>query len=118
MLRKIIAVISGYLLYAVSAVVLFQLSGHAPHSPTTWGFAGVTAMYGIFFAVLGGVITQYISKTDDLSLNIILALMIAVFAGISGFLSTGSHWTQIMSIVLFAPSAFLGGWLVFRNKNS
>ena len=109
MLRKTLAVIIAYAVFAITAVLLFNISGHDPHQPATINFEVLTAVYGIFFSFVSGMVLQLIAKTGNLNLNFILALVIASFATFSLIQSPGSHWTQLFAIIIFAPASILGG---------
>jgi hypothetical protein len=116
MIKKIVGVIVGYAIFVVSALALFNLSGHAPHDDPTISFAILTAVYGTLFSFIGGFVTQLIARTNDLLINYILAWIIAGFALFSLFKTDGNHWTQILAIFIFGPAAILGGWVFQRRK--
>jgi nitrate/nitrite transporter NarK len=116
MIRNILAVIVGYLIFAVSAVLLFQLSGQAPHGETSITFAIFVILYGAVFATVGGFVAQIIGKSKTLIINYILALIMAAFAAFSLFATTGNHYTQIAAIFLFAPLSIFGGYLFLKKK--
>ena len=44
-----------------------------------------------------------------MTVNIVLAVIMAAFAAFSFFNSTGEHYTQISAIFLFAPASLIGG---------
>jgi hypothetical protein len=114
MIRKILSVLAGYCIFAVTSLALFMLSGRDPHASASFVFEIVTAIYGILFSFLAGVVVQVIAKNKTLTLNYILALIIAGFAAFSFIASRGDHWTQILSIIIFAPISIVGG--SFYNK--
>jgi nitrate/nitrite transporter NarK len=116
MIRNILAVIVGYLIFVVSAVLLFQLTGQKPHGETSTAFMIFVVLYGAVFATVGGFIAQIIAKSKTLIINYILALMMAGFAAFSLFKTDGNHYTQIAAIFLFAPLSVLGGYLYLRKK--
>ena len=115
MIRNILAVIAGYLIFAVSAVLLFKLSGQDAHGETSVIFATFVILYGAFFATIGGFIAQTIAKSKTLIINYVLALLMASFAAFSLFASTGNHYTQLAAIFLFAPLSILGGYLFLKK---
>lgn len=117
MARNIIGLIVAYLVFAVSAFVLFRLSGYAPHQPQPIAFEILTAIYGLFFSILAGAVQQFIARSGNLIVNYALAAMIIVFAAASLITSTGSHWTQWLAILLFAPASVAGGRLYLRRAN-
>ncbi|HEY2347488.1 MAG TPA: hypothetical protein VGH64_00670 [Puia sp.] len=117
MIRKILGIIAGYAIFVATSLALFKLSGQDPHGQATTGFQILTAIYGVVFSFLGGFVLQLIAKTKTLTLNYILALIIAGFATFSLIKADGSHWTQLLAIFIFAPASILGGLFYFkRNK--
>lgn len=116
MTRKILAVVAGYMVFAVSAALLFIISGHPAHQNAPWDFKILTIAYGIFFSVLAGLILQLIAKQTTLKLNFILALVIFLLAAVSRFTSGGCHWTQYFAMFIFAPASVLGGYLYQRRR--
>jgi hypothetical protein len=71
-LRNIFAVICGYAVFAVSAVLLFQLSGIDPHADPSVLILLLVLAYGTVFSFLGGVVTQWISRTGGLTISLVL----------------------------------------------
>jgi hypothetical protein len=117
MARKILSIIAGYALFVVSSLLLFNLTGQNPHKEASISFQILTAIYGIAFAFLSGLVVQRIAETNNLKLNYILTFIIAGFAAFSLFKATGNHWTQLLAIALFAPASLLGGlFYIRRNK--
>lgn len=108
-LRNIFAVICGYAVFAVSAVLLFQLSGIDPHSDPSVVILLLVLAYGTVFSFLGGVVTQWISRTGGLTISLVLGGLMASFALFSMFSSAGNHYSQLGAIVLFAPVSIVGG---------
>lgn len=113
--KNILAVIAGYATFVISAILLFQLSGINPHAEPTTGFMILTIVYGLFFSFTGGFLTQLISKTGSLTIQYVLAAIIAGFAAFSFFKTTGNHYSQLAAIFLFAPASILGGLAVLKK---
>ncbi|MCF8325261.1 MAG: hypothetical protein K9I84_09910 [Leadbetterella sp.] len=116
MARKILGIIVGYAVFVISSLALFRISGQAPHATAAINFMILTVIYGTLFSIISGFVAQFIAKTKDLKLNFILSSIIAGFAIFSFFKATGSHWTQILAIFIFAPASILGG-LLYHRKN-
>lgn len=114
-LRNILAVILGYAIFVISAVLLFQISGIDPHADPSVSIIILTIVYGVIFSFIGGLLTQLISTSGKLTINYVLAGIIAGFATFSLFKSTGNHYSQIAAIFLFAPASLLGG-LTYLKK--
>jgi hypothetical protein len=115
MIRNILSVIAGYLIFAVSSVLLFALTSHKPHAEASTAFKITTIIYGVFFSVIAGFVVQLIAKQKTLTLNYILALVIFLFATISLITATGTHWTQLFAMFIFAPVSIFGGYLKRRK---
>jgi hypothetical protein len=114
MVRKILAVIAGYMVFAISSVLLFTLTGQHPHQDAPLSFKVITLIYGVFFAIVAGLVLQLIARQANLRLNYLLAMVMFLLAAISMFTSTGHHWTQLFAMFIFAPASVLGGYLKQR----
>jgi hypothetical protein len=117
MTRKILSVIVGYAIFVATSLALFKVAGQDPHSDPTTSFIILTIIYGGVFSFVAGLVTQLIAKTSDLKINYVLAFIIAGFATFSLFKSEGNHWTQLLAIFIFAPTAILGGLFYNKRKN-
>ena len=112
-MRIFLAVVAGYLIFAVSAVLLFHLTNIDPHSPAALGFKVLTMAYGLVFALASGFVAGRIGRRTDLLCGIALALVIALGATISMLArpGAGALWTQTAALILFAPASLVGGWI-------
>jgi hypothetical protein len=117
-MRTFLAVIAGYLIFAGSAVLFFQVLHLDPHSPAPAGFEALTIAYGLVFASLGGFVTGKIAQRRDLGCGIALALVIALGATVSLFArpGAGALWTQTAALLLFAPASVAGDWIRKRTR--
>lgn len=111
MIRKITAVVVGYLVFAVSAGLWFPLMGYPPHNDAPLAFKIETLAYGVFFSLLAGWLAKLIARSPGVLVNYLLAALMFVLALGSLLFSGGSHWTQFMTLLIFAPCAYLGGRL-------
>jgi peptidoglycan/LPS O-acetylase OafA/YrhL len=117
MVRNIIAVIIGYTVFALSSVLLFQLTGQAPHQDAPLQFKIITIFYGLFFSVAAGYVAQLIARQTKLTMNYILAALIFLLAAMSIIFSKDtSHWTQLFAMLIFAPASMIGGYLRSRRS--
>ncbi len=116
MLRNVLALIAGYAIFVVAAVLLFQISGIDPHSNPSAGFMAAVIVCGMLSSITGGFVVQQVSKDKKLTVNYILAVIIAGFATFSYFKTTGNHYSQIAAIFLFAPLSILGGYFAIRKS--
>ena len=55
-------------------------------------------------------------STKNLNLNYVLAFITAGFATFSIIKADGSHWTQLLAILVFAPVSVLGGLFYLRRN--
>jgi hypothetical protein len=115
--RNILGVIAGYLIFAVSAVLLFKLGGIDPHAEATVGLIAGVAVFGAVFAFVGGFVAKLVAASQTFIVNIILAVLMAGFAAFSLLKSDGSHYTQLAAILIFAPMSMVGGFLRKRVES-
>ena len=116
-LRSIGAVILGYLVFAVSAVVSFRLSGQPPHAAAPPGVMLAHILVGVVAAFVGGYVAAHLAGRRPAAHGLAVALVLAVGAAAS-LLSTIGHgaiWSQLSALVLMAPGAALGGWVRARR---
>src|SRR3954469_25200987 len=117
MLRSIGAVIAGYFVFAASAVLLFQLSGHDPHADLPFTFKLASTIWGAVFALVGGWLAAHVSVRRRAPHAAVVAAVIAAGAILSlVFDPSGARWSQLAAIVVMAPCAWLGGVLAARQK--
>ncbi len=81
MIRSVTVVVLGYLVFGVSAVLLFQLSGVDPHGPGSSGFKLFATIYGLVFAVAGGVLVALGSRSKPRRHLGVLAVLMATGVG-------------------------------------
>jgi uncharacterized membrane protein len=117
MVRQILSVLAGYAIFVVTSLALFRTTGQNPHLMATTSFIILTSVYGAVFSFISGLISQTIAKTRTLTINYILAFVIAAFATFSLLKSEGSHWTQILAILVFAPISIAGGIFFIRRHD-
>ncbi len=119
-MRGVLAVVSGYLIFAGSAVLFFRLANVDPHSPAAIGFKMLTIAYGLAFALLGGFVAGKIARRTDLLWGIVLALEIALGATVSIIArpGAGALWTQTAALLLFAPASVVGDWIRIRRRRA
>ncbi len=110
-MRPVAAVIVGYLIFALSAAALFQLSGRPPHAAAPAAFMVLTTIYGICFAALGAYVAQVIARSDSVAPAVGVCALIAIGASVSLAMTwrDGAHWTQWTALWLMAPAALMGG---------
>ena len=112
-LRTVVGVITGDLIFVVSAAIFFYLTHTDPHVSAKPGFMAVSIIYGVFFALLGGYVAGLISRRSDLIAGMILAAIIGLGATASlvGRPGAGAIWSQTAALLAMAPAALVGDWM-------
>lgn len=108
--RLVVGVALGYVVFAVSAVAIFLLTGHDPHGPASIAFKVGSIVYGMAFAALGGYLATRLARTPTAATAV--GVVIGALAVLSAVLDgQGFWWSQVAALVLMAPSAVIGGHL-------
>jgi hypothetical protein len=109
--RSLFAVVAGYLVFGLAAVILFQVAGVDPHAQATAGFKIFSIVWGIAFALGAGFFAAKLAPRRPLVHAATVAALVAIAATVSLVGMTESKWAQIAAIVFTTPSVILGGWL-------
>ena len=109
--RSVFAVIAGYLVFGLSAVLLFQIAGVDPHADTRLGFKIFSVAYGVVFALGAGWLAARLAPGRPLFHAAIVSAVIAVAATGSLVGASGAKWSQLSALLLMTPAALLGGRL-------
>ncbi len=120
MIRSIVAVIAGYFVFAVSAVLLFSITGRDPHDNAPAWFLITSIVYGGVFAAIGGYLSAVIAKRNQFLHAGLVTIVIGSGALIS-LLSKpgkGAIWSQLSALLIMAPSAMIGGYLWARKSKN
>lgn len=112
LLRSILAIAAGDAIFAVSAILIFRMTGRDPHAPASSEFMAVTIAAGVIAAAIGGWVTAAIATHHRREHAGVLGVLIALGALISLLMrpGEGAIWTQVGAIFLMAPAAWLGSW--------
>jgi hypothetical protein len=113
MLRSILGVVTGYLVFAASGFALFHVTGQPPHGEASLRFMVGATVYGMAFALVGGYLSGWIAGRGPLAHGVAMAVVLALGAGASlaATMGRGFVWSQVAALVLMAPAAVAGGWL-------
>ena len=116
-MRPFLAIIVGYLVFGLSAVLLFQLAHVDPHQQPGVGFMIGSTLYGIVFAGAAGYVAARIAGKRELAIAGAVAGIIAFLALISILAQPGlpTYWSQLAAMILMAPAAVVGGWMRTRK---
>lgn len=114
-LRSILAVVAGYAVFVLSALLVFGLSGQKPHADASAAFKTLAILVGTAFAIAGGYLTATLARKSPVGHATALAILLASIAAWSIHASPVKDpiWSQVCAIFFMAPGAILGG--VFRS---
>jgi hypothetical protein len=117
MMRSIAAVLGGFLVFSLSAVLLFNVSGRPPEVWPGATFATFAIIYGAVFAALAGYVAARLAPRAPL-------VHAAAVAGLLFGAATGSYliqapgaslWSLVSTILVSVPAAMFGGYLRHRS---
>ena len=115
-MRSIAAVLAGFLIFSISAVLLFNISGRPPEVWPGAAFATFAIIYGGVFAGIAGYVAARLAPRNPL-------VHTAAFAGLLFGAATGSYliqqsgaslWSLVSTIFVSVPAAMFGGYLRHR----
>src|SRR5690242_11818415 len=120
MLRSVVAVVIGYLVFFASTVLLFQLTGRDPHAPASTGFMLLSILYGVVFAGFSGYAAARVAGRYEFEHSLAVASVIAAVGAASLLTRPGGSviWTELAALLCMAPSAMAGGWFRARQVGS
>jgi peptidoglycan/LPS O-acetylase OafA/YrhL len=118
-MKSVLAVLTGYLVFGVSAIFLFQVAGVDPQQEPGLGFRIWSTVYGVFFALAGGYVAARIAGRKEITHASAVACILVVIATVSLVAQPGhgSLWSQIAALGFMAPAAIFGGVLRARQMN-
>src|SRR5450755_3612084 len=107
MARSTLAVVVGYLIFALSAFAFFQISGQPPHQAAPMPIMLESIAFGMVFALLGGYVAARLARRGPLAHGVAVASVLALGAAISllSTLGEGAIWSQAAALALMAPCA-------------
>ena len=117
LLRSIGSVVVGYLLFAVSAFLFFQLSGQPAHAAAPPSIMVASILVGIVAAFAGGFVAAQLAGRKPLAHGVAVAVVLAAgaIASLASTVGHGAIWSQVAALLLMAPSAAFGGWVRARR---
>lgn len=109
--------VAGYVVFALSAVLIFQLTGRDPHADAPLTFKIATVVWGAVFALVAGFLAGHVSVRRPSAHAAGVAAVIAAGAIVSMLADpSGARWSQLAAVVVMAPCAWLGGLFAGREK--
>ena len=116
-MKSVLAVLVGYLVFGVSAILLFKVVGVDPRQEPELGFRIWSTLYGVFFALSGGYVAARIAGKKEITHASAVACILTVIATVSLIAQPGhaSLWSQIAALGFMTPAAILGGLVRARQ---
>ena len=116
MIRTLVAVLAGYLVFGISAGLLFNVTRHNPKVWPGAGFAILATVYGMVFAYLGGWVASAIANRNPGRHAWMVTATIVTIAILSMILqaSSASIWSEVAAVVFMAPAAGLASRRISR----
>jgi hypothetical protein len=117
-LRSLGAVIAGYLVFGVSAALLFAISGRPAEQWPGWPFAVFATVYGAVFAALAGALAGALAPRAPFRHAGAVSILLVTAAVVSWLAQGGaiSPWSQLATIFAFAPAALAGASVRGRRR--
>lgn len=112
-LRSILAVFLGYALFLVGAATIFAAMRVDPHADASASIIVSTTLYGVVFAVLGGILAGTVAGQRPVAHAAAVGAVILAGALVSLIASRSPEprCSQLVAALIIAPSALLGGLL-------
>lgn len=116
-MKSFLAVLTGYLVFGVSAIFLFAVTGTDPQQEPELGFRIWSTVYGVLFALAGGYSAARIAGKNEVAHAGAVACILVVIATVSLIAQPGqgSLWSQIAALGFMTPATILGGVLRARQ---
>ena len=119
-MKSVLAVLTGYLVFGLSSIALFMLSGVDPRQEPEVGFRIWSTLYGMAFALLGGYTAARIAGKHEIQHASAVAGILALIATVSLIVQPGhaSLWSQIATLGFMVPTTIVGGVIRARQAKS
>jgi hypothetical protein len=116
MLRLLAGVVLGYLLFAFSAIVIFQVLGRDPHAAAPPAIIVGTIGAGLIAAFVGGYVGAMVARGRERTAGLVIGAIILIIAVAAVIAEPGSdaRWSQL-SAFFMAPVAVLGSMIRARR---
>ena len=119
-MRTAIGVIAGYVLFAFSAALLYAVAGVQPDAAQTGSFLLLRVAFGVAVAAGAGILAGRVARERHRLAALSLALVIAAGAVVTLMERPDitTLWIQLAAVLLMAPAAVAGDWLLGPGRRS
>ncbi|UCE40134.1 MAG: hypothetical protein JSV17_11770 [Candidatus Aminicenantes bacterium] len=117
-IRSLLSLIVGYLIFVVSMLILWMVFGYKPKDVPPDGFLVFSIFCECLFALGGGYVAAFISNRKELVHTGILAGVVAIMGVLSLFWPHNelSWWANLATAFPIAPCFPLGGLIRKKSK--
>jgi hypothetical protein len=117
MVRLTLGVVIGYAVFALTAVLIFAVPGRDPHAVADPFFMVGAIGAGVLAAGTGGYLGAVFARGSEHAAGLMIAVIIATAAIISLVAqpAAAAKWTEISTLVLMSPAAYLGALIRWRR---
>jgi hypothetical protein len=118
-IRSLLSLIVGYLIFVVAMVLLWMVFGYRPKDVPPDGFLVFSIFCECLFALGGGYTAALVSGRKELVHTGVLTGVIAVMGLLSLFWAHNElpWWANLATAFPIAPCFFLGGLIFIRKKS-
>lgn len=111
MVRSIISILSGYLIFGVAVLLLWITFGYKPHSVPPTGFLVFSVFCECLFALGSGYVVALIARRKELLHTGILTAIFVVLGLLSVVMTMNKLplWVNLTTIFPTSPCILLGG---------
>lgn len=113
-MRTALGVIAGYVVFAFSAALLYAVTGLEPGPSGPASLVVLRVAFGVGVAAAAGMLAGRIARERHRLAALSLALVIAAGAVVTLFERPDitTLWIQVAAVLLMAPAAVAGDWLL------
>ncbi len=121
MLRQVLGVLVGYLVFAAPVMLFFRVAGRDPHAPAGLGFVLGSLAFGVVCALVGGWLAARIATTPARAVRwpvLGVAALIALGAAATLVFELrhgGAMWSPLAGLLLMPAAVLVGGSLYRRS---
>jgi peptidoglycan/LPS O-acetylase OafA/YrhL len=118
-IRSLLSLIIGYLIFAVAMLLLWMVFGYKPKDIPPDGFLVFSIFCECLFALGGGYVAALVANRKELVHTGILSGVVAVMGVLSLFWPQNelSWWANLATAFPIAPCFLLGGLMLLRKKS-
>jgi hypothetical protein len=117
-IRSLLSLIAGYMIFAVAMLLLWMAFGYKPKDIPPDGFLVFSILCECLFALGGGYVAALVAGRKELVHTGILTGIFAILGELSVLCPHNELplWANMATIVPIAPCFLLGGWIRKKRR--